>query len=161
MWTTQTFTQSTTPTVTTVEEVLEKMQEGLNTWEGLVKASGGSLSNDKSWWWYIDFTFDNKGNWRYRKMEELEGELSAIEGAQKALKRLNVDESFETLGVQLNPIGSDDAVEDMKKWAKDWSQQIKKSTLKDHEVHTSIEHHHHEETGISTGSGHSDTKTVR
>jgi hypothetical protein len=37
--------------------------------------------------------------------------------------RLNVDESFETLGVQLNPIGNDDAVfEDMKKWANDWSQ---------------------------------------
>jgi hypothetical protein len=48
-----------------------------------------------------------------------------------------------------------------KKWAKDKAQKIKKSTLKDHEAPYSIEHYHHEETGISTGSGHSDTTTVR
>jgi hypothetical protein len=36
-------------------------------------------------------------------------------------------------------MGNDDAVfEDMKQWAKDWSQQIKKSTLKDHEAHTAM-----------------------
>jgi hypothetical protein len=66
-------------------------------------------------------------------MEELEGKLTAIDidGTRKALKRLDVDESFETLGVQLNPMGNDEAVfEDMKQWAKDWSQQIKKSTIK-------------------------------
>jgi hypothetical protein len=115
------------------EEVFEKIHEGLNTWEGLVRASGGVLSNDKSCWWYINFTFDHKGDWRYKKMEELEGKLTAIDidGTRKALKRLDVDESFETLGVQLNPMGNDEAVfEDMKQWAKDWSQQIKKSTIK-------------------------------
>jgi hypothetical protein len=123
------------PTVTAAEEVLEKIQEGLNTWEGPVRASGGALSNDKSCWWYIDFSFNHK------KMEELEGKLTAIDidGTQKALKRLDVNESFETLGVQLNPMGNDDAVfADMKQWAKDWSQQIKKSTLKDHEAHTAL-----------------------
>jgi hypothetical protein len=44
------LTQSTTPMATTAEEVLEKIQEGLNTWEGLVRASGGALSNDRSCW---------------------------------------------------------------------------------------------------------------
>jgi hypothetical protein len=135
------LTQSTTPTATTAEEVLEKIQEGLNTWECLIRASGGALSNDKSYWWYIDFTFDNKGDWRYKKMEELEGELTAIDidGTRKALKRLDFNESFETLRVQLNPMGNDDAVfADMKQWAKDWSQQIKKSTLKDHKTHIAL-----------------------
>jgi hypothetical protein len=133
------LTQSQMPTVTTAEEVLEKIQEGLNTWEGLVKASEGALSNGKSCWWYVDFSFDHKGDWRYKKMEELEGEPIAIniDGTRKTLKRLEVNESFETLGVQLNPIGDDTAVfNDMQKWAKNWSQQIKKSTLKDHEAHT-------------------------
>jgi hypothetical protein len=73
------LTQSTTPMATTAEEVLEKIQEGLNTWEGLVRASGGALSNDKSCWWFIDFTFDHKGDWRYKTMEELEGELTAVD----------------------------------------------------------------------------------
>jgi hypothetical protein len=125
----------------TAEEVLEKIQEGLNTWEGLVRASGGALSNDKSCWWYIDFNFDHKSDWRYQKIEELEGKLTAIDidGTGKALKRLDVNESFETLGVQLNPMGNDDAIfADMEQWAKDWSQQIKKSTLKDHEAHTTL-----------------------
>jgi hypothetical protein len=87
--------------VTRAEEVLEKIQEGLNTLEVLVKASGGALLNDRSCWWYIDFTFDHKGNWRYKKMEELEGELTAIDinSTRKAVKRLDVNESFETLGV--------------------------------------------------------------
>jgi hypothetical protein len=37
-----------------------------------------------------------------RFMEELEGELTAvdIDGTRKTLKRLKVNESFETLGVQ-------------------------------------------------------------
>jgi hypothetical protein len=99
------------------------------------------LSNEKSCWWYVDFSFDQKGDWRYKKMEELEGELTAIDidGTRKALKRLEVNESFETLGVQLNPIGDDTAIfKDMQKWAKNWSQQIKKSTLKDHETHTAM-----------------------
>jgi hypothetical protein len=65
--------------VTTAEEVLEKIQEGIDTWEGRVKASGGALSNEKSCWWYIDFSFDHKGDWRYKKMEELEGELTGID----------------------------------------------------------------------------------
>ena len=50
------LTQSTTAMATMAEEVLEKIQEGLNTCEGLVRASGGALSNDKSCWWYIYFT---------------------------------------------------------------------------------------------------------
>jgi hypothetical protein len=39
----------------------------------------------------------------------MEGELTAIDidGTRKALKPLEVNESFETLGVQLNPIGDD------------------------------------------------------
>jgi hypothetical protein len=72
-------------------------------------------------------------------MEELEGELAAIDidGIRKALKRLEVNESFETLGVQLNPIGDDTAIfNEMQQWAKNWSQQLRKSTLKDHEAHT-------------------------
>jgi hypothetical protein len=48
------LTQSQTPTVTTAEEVLETIQEGLDTWEGLVKASGGALSNEKSCWWEMN-----------------------------------------------------------------------------------------------------------
>jgi hypothetical protein len=44
------LTQSTTPTVTSAEAVLEKIQDGLDAWEGLVKASEGALSNDKSCW---------------------------------------------------------------------------------------------------------------
>jgi hypothetical protein len=83
------LTQSTTAMATMAEEVLEKIQEAeevlekiqeeLNTWEGLVRASGGALSNDKSCWWFIDFTFDHKGDWRYKTMEELEGELTAVD----------------------------------------------------------------------------------
>jgi hypothetical protein len=50
------------PTATTAEEVLEKIQKGLDTWEGLVKASGGTLSNEKSCWWYVAFSFDHKSD---------------------------------------------------------------------------------------------------
>jgi hypothetical protein len=74
-------------------------------------------------------------------MEELEGEITAIDidGNRKALKRLEVNESFETLGVQLNPIGDDTAIfNEMQQWAKNWSQQLRKSTLKDHEAHTAM-----------------------
>ena len=42
-------------------EVLKKMQDGLDLWEGLVSATGGALEVAKSTWWLIDFIWDDAG----------------------------------------------------------------------------------------------------
>jgi hypothetical protein len=105
------------------EEVLEKMQKGLNTWEGLVKAMAEHSATTKAAGGTSTLPLITKATGGTKRWKKMEGKLTTIgiDGTQKALMRLNINESFETLGVQLNPVGNDDAVfEDTKKWAKDW-----------------------------------------
>jgi hypothetical protein len=56
-------------------EVLQKMQDGLDLWEGLVSASGGAIEVAKSRWWLIDFIWDNDGKWRYAAKDDIPAEL--------------------------------------------------------------------------------------
>jgi hypothetical protein len=41
--------------VDTFEDVAKYMQEGLDLWEGLIKAMGGALVPEKSYWYLLDF----------------------------------------------------------------------------------------------------------
>jgi hypothetical protein len=118
------------------------MQHGLDTWEGLIRATGGALVNEKSRWWFVDFSFANNGDWRYKTKDELEGELSAldVDGTRKPIQRLEYNDPFETLGVKLDPTGSDDAIiSDMHQWAQDWCTKIRRSFLHEHEVHIALQ----------------------
>jgi hypothetical protein len=50
---------------TTSEEVHQAMQNALNMWEGLIRATGGALVVKKSSWWLIDFRWNADGSVRY------------------------------------------------------------------------------------------------
>jgi hypothetical protein len=51
----------------TATEVMQEMQEGIDRWEGGLKATGGAIVPEKSWVYPIDFKFDNEGKWEYKK----------------------------------------------------------------------------------------------
>jgi hypothetical protein len=55
----------------TYVEMAEDMQNGLDLWEGLLKATGGALVPDKSYWYLIDFKGKN-GAWKFATTEETE-----------------------------------------------------------------------------------------
>jgi hypothetical protein len=50
----------------TSAEMLEQMQAGAKMWKGIIDATGGALSVEKSHWcWLIEFIWDDRGNYRY------------------------------------------------------------------------------------------------
>jgi hypothetical protein len=82
-------------------EILEQMQVGVNLWEGIIDATGGALSVEKSRWWLIDFLWDDQGEYTYAKIADLPGELTVkdFDGIVKPIQRMEPDEAFETLGL--------------------------------------------------------------
>jgi hypothetical protein len=59
----------------TYQEVGQDMQNGLDLSEGLLKATGGALVPEKSYWYLIDFKWHN-GAWKYSTMEEIPFDLT-------------------------------------------------------------------------------------
>jgi hypothetical protein len=84
----------------TGEEVLLELQAALDLWEGALRATGGALDPSKSFWYLIDFVWDNK-KFRYRTIEEMPGDL-VVKDHQRVpavLRRFEVSHSEKTLGV--------------------------------------------------------------
>jgi hypothetical protein len=110
----------------TYAEVAEDMQNGLDLWEGLLKATGGALVPDKSYWYLIDFKWKN-GAWKYTTTEETEFELTMKDKDElrHALLRLPVHEARRSLGYRAAPDGNRRAqVEYMRSVAVDWSDKL-------------------------------------
>jgi hypothetical protein len=60
------------------EAVVPLMQEAVDRWEGGLRATGGALVPSKSHWHLIDFKWTGK-MWKYRKTDEMAGELSILD----------------------------------------------------------------------------------
>jgi hypothetical protein len=87
---------------TTPQNVFDGMQNMLNHWEGGLRATGGALVPEKSYWYGIDFRWDPTNyTWHYKTMEELPGTLRLKNHKQEweTLRRLEVTNAQETLGV--------------------------------------------------------------
>ena len=85
------------------EATLRKAQEAMNTWEGILRATGGAIGvNDdtKAFWYFLDFKFI-KGKWKYKNKEELPGKLQVRnqKDITTNLARLEPSMARETLGV--------------------------------------------------------------
>jgi hypothetical protein len=90
------------------KEIVPQMQKVLDTWEGLLRATGGALRDDKSYWYLLDYNFRG-GVWKYRSIEEMPGDIEVnvvnCQGAplpdREVLDRLEPSEARETLGVYI------------------------------------------------------------
>jgi hypothetical protein len=89
-------------------QVLQKMQDGLDLWEGLVSPTGGAIEVAKSTWWLIDFIWNNDGKWRYATKDDIPAELwvKDASGGRQAVPQLETSQVFETLGIHLGHDGS-------------------------------------------------------
>jgi len=54
--------------------VIEKMQNSLTMWHGLLWATGGKLVLEKCFWYMVDFKWQNQ-QWVYKKLTELPGKI--------------------------------------------------------------------------------------
>lgn len=80
------------------QEVINKLQQLLNTWEGILAATSGAIVPEKTFWYQIDFAWQG-GDWRYKSIAESPGKLMVrdITGCHRTLKCLELHQSMETL----------------------------------------------------------------
>jgi len=88
-----------------------------------LNATSGAIVPEKTFWFLIDFAW-SAGQWRYKSLAECPGELRAndINGNRSNLKRYEVWEAQETLGVFLAPDGNHKAqIKKMFQAANNWA----------------------------------------
>jgi len=101
----------TGPTITSTDlEVIPLMQAALTLWEQGLRATGGALVPEKSFWYLIDFRWWGS-TWRYSKYPTEPGILSMPDHNQHehSIKCLPAETAQRTLGVYLAPDGNNKA----------------------------------------------------
>jgi hypothetical protein len=121
--------------------LVEEMQSVVDTWEGGLRASGGALVPDKSYWYLIHFTFKNN-QWRYDSIEDTPGTLTIrdVSGLNRVmLDRLEVYEARETLGVFIAMDGTQEVqMEAMLAITRKWADRVRSGRLTHAEAWFSI-----------------------
>ena len=88
---------------TTGDIVLQEMQQAIDHWEGGLKATGGALVPEKSYWYLIDFVWTGD-RWRYATKEDLPGDISintVDDDGRAVLLRYEASVAQKTLGLFL------------------------------------------------------------
>jgi hypothetical protein len=115
------------------EELVPQMQCVLDTWEGLLRATGGALRDDKSYWYLLDYIFRG-GVWKYRSIEDMPGDIDvnvvdrrgAPLPAREVLGRLEPSEARQTLGVYIAMDGNwRKQIEELKEKAVEFAEQLR------------------------------------
>jgi hypothetical protein len=109
-------------------DVLLEMQNVLDHWEGGIRATGGALVPEKSYYYVIDSVWEKEA-WRYATIEECPGELSIrdVDGDNRVtIARLDIHESREALGVWNSPDGKNTTeFLKLKQKSKQWAENIR------------------------------------
>jgi hypothetical protein len=85
----------------------EKIQRAIHLWEGSLTAIGGQLEPQKTYWYRINFKWNN-GKWKYMAMKDSTAQISMTneQGEVVPVEQLEVTEARRTLGVRLAPDGN-------------------------------------------------------
>ena len=121
-------------------EVAVALQKSLNLWEGGIRATGGAIEPDKSFWYLIDFVW-HQGKWRFAMEEDCPAELTVrdLNGEIKVLKRLHPSQAERTLGIRLAPDGSwNEEFKYLRDQGKKWADNIRAAHLPKHLVRQSM-----------------------
>jgi hypothetical protein len=91
-------------------DVIPQMQRSLDLWSGGLATTGGQLEPSKTFWYNIQFRWNN-GRWKYVSKQEFPTLLTMqnADGSRTILEPVDVWEGRRTLGVRLAPDGSNQA----------------------------------------------------
>jgi len=89
------------------EDLRNTLQQAVDTWEGSLKATCGAIVPEKTFWYLVDFKWA-AGSWSYKYITDCPGSIfiNDIEGNRKELRRCEIYDAQETLGVYLAPDGN-------------------------------------------------------
>ena len=76
------------------EDLLKQQQHVVDTREGTLRATGGALRLDKTYWYMIDYQYTGN-RWIYRSINQLPGELTVkvLDGLRQPLLRLEPNQA--------------------------------------------------------------------
>jgi hypothetical protein len=92
---------------TPVATIAEEMQQALDSWDGLLRATGGALEKEKSYWYLIDYE-RRKGKWGYKSPASTPGELLLYNdetNTREPIPRLSCHTGKKALGIYTSPDG--------------------------------------------------------
>ena len=124
------------------EDLIDRAQETLDNWVGLLGVSGGKINPGKSNFCLVDFEFKN-GKWCYRTKSNMPGDLHAFNLDEELvqLTRLDPDEAAKALGIYLAANGNwSHEIEYLKEKATEYARQIKRSPVDHNEAWLSYTH---------------------
>jgi hypothetical protein len=92
--------------------LVAKMQQAVDTWEGGLRASGGALVPTKTYWFLTHFVFE-QNRWQYARLNETPGNIVTIRDipgtVRVELEQLDVHEARETLGAFIATRGNQES----------------------------------------------------
>jgi hypothetical protein len=115
------------PSTASYQDSLINLQLAVNEWEGGLKATCGAIVPEKTFWYMIDFKW-SAGHWYYQSTDECPGTLwvKDINGVRKEIRRCEVSDAQETLGVYLAPNGNHyQQISKMKQLAVQWADNMR------------------------------------
>jgi len=103
------------------EEVVSQMQKSINTWAGLLRATGGALVPEKCFWYYIHNTWYN-GKWQYVTNPKHQTLMVPNDNSTAIpIPELLPSEARRTLGIRLAPDGNNqDELQYLIETARSW-----------------------------------------
>lgn len=117
----------------TAAQALREIQEAINLWEGGLRATGGTLSPSKSYWYLIDFKWNCRTlTWQYKTTQDAPGELhlSNPDGNRIPLQRHEPHHAIETLGIPLAMDGNQTSIcTSLRNKINKWADKIKTKQL--------------------------------
>ena len=94
----------------TGEEVLQEFQPAVDRWEGGLRATGGAIVPEKSFWYLLDYKWDGH-HFKYRTQTDMPGQLTVRDqhGHRIPLRRHEPHHAEKTLGVFVALDGNQEA----------------------------------------------------
>lgn len=113
------------------QSVTARLQKAVDVWSGSIRATGGDISAEKSFWTLLDFKFDKHGKPISKKSSEIPAELKMNEGNSRfILKRIEASEAIMTLGVYLAANGDETAQKKhLESKVNEWCNKISRGNL--------------------------------
>ncbi len=115
------------------EQLLTQAQEALTLWEGLIKATGGTLAPEKSYWYLIDFFWHASSlSWKYQTIPNTPGNLTirgnttATNAPRLTLQQCEPSKANETIGLWIAMDGNQIAQQNvLKAKVTEWTDKIR------------------------------------
>ena len=132
--------ESASSVLSSGEDVSGSVQKAATLWAGGIRATGGAINPDKSFWWLIDFEWDSRaGTWKFRDnksmLPDFQLHIPGLTGDLEPLPRLEPNHSERTLGVMLAPLENQQAqIAHLKAKAVEWAEELRPDNLHRYDV---------------------------